>query len=433
VVIGDPAARLPLATEGETTDERPVIEIVPVTVKPPAPPVPPESPAQPPAGQGATSFSVPSAAGDDVVFSAFHPRALQVREWQKLLVYAHLHEAVEAVKTDAGQVLGLKASEYRQAEAKPTAKIAPGTEITLIPQGEGLEFRPERATLIWSGNWRRVEFEMITTENRTGHVVTGSIACYLGPLLIADIRLPVVVKGLGDDTTLDAADQVVQSAKMYQAVFASYSHADTEIVEAVEKAYQALGMDYLRDVMTLKSGQKWSDQLLKMIEEADIFQLFWSGSSSSSAYVEQEWQHALSLAKRKGPAFIRPVYWEKPIPKVPKDLQELHFAPVDFRRHVSPVIPRETVPAAQPLAIVKDLDERLKKLAVSTYTAADPENPDHPKLIARSRFSLDGDVESYVRENLTAEEARTLELHRQMVSEALAARLAYLDMLAKQR
>ncbi len=35
----------------------------------------------------------------------------------------------------------------------------------------------------------------------------------------------------------------------------SYSHADTAIVEAVEKASQALGMDYLRDVMTLKSGQ----------------------------------------------------------------------------------------------------------------------------------------------------------------------------------
>ncbi|MBK9315432.1 MAG: toll/interleukin-1 receptor domain-containing protein [Acidobacteria bacterium] len=440
MVLGDPAVRMPLAAEGETPQERPVIEIIPVTAAPPAPPPPPPAqpaeplaaPPPPPVDPGATSFSVSSAAGDDVLFSAFHPRAVNVQEWHKLLVYALLQEAIDAVKTDAGQVLGLKSADYRQSEAKSTAKIAPGTEITLVPQGEGLEFKPAQAAITWSGSWQRAEFEMMATDKRAGHVVTGSIACYVGPLLIADIRLPVVVKRQGDEATADAgADQVVQSAKMYQAVFASYSHADTQVVEAVETAYKALGMDYLRDVMTLKSGQKWSDQLLKMIEEADIFQLFWSGSSSKSPYVEQEWQYALSLAGRKGPAFIRPVYWERPIPKVPKDLRALHFAPVDFSRHIAPAPVSEPKTEAKPRSSPVEVDEGLKHLAVSTYTAADPANPENPRLIARSRISLEGDMENYVLGNLTADDEKYLDLHHKMVREAQAARLAYLEMLTR--
>ncbi len=440
MVLGDPAVRMPLAAEGETPEDRQVIEIVPVAVASPGPPPPPgplEAPAQPPpppsVDSGTSSFSVPSAAGDDVLFSAFHPRAVNVGDWHKLLVYAHLQEAIDAVKTDAGQVLGLKSADYRQSEAKATAKIVAGTEITLVPQAEGLEFKPAQAAVIWSGNWQRAEFEMMATEKRAGHVVTGSIACYVGPLLIADIRLPVVVKRPGDEPVPEAPDQTVQSAKMYQAVFASYSHADTQVVEAVETAYKALGMDYLRDVMTLKSGQKWSDQLLKMIEEADIFQLFWSGSSSKSAYVEQEWQYALSLASRKGPAFIRPVYWERPIPKVPKDLRALHFAPVDFGRYVAPAASAETAAKAQPQSSSFEVEEGLKKLAVSTFTAADPANPVKPRLIARSNISLDGELESFVLENLTADDEKYLDMHHKMVREAQAARLAYLELLAKKR
>lgn len=431
MILGDPATRLPLAADGEESRERQVIEIVPfksgnVTAPPPVASAPAE---KPPAESGPASFSVPTTAEDDVLFSAFHPRALNIGEWQKLLIYAHLQEALDAVKTDSGQVLGLKSPDYRQSEAKATAKIPRGTEITLVPQADGLEFKPQSATLTWSGAWQRADFEMAATDKRAGHVVTGTVACYVGPLLIAQIKLPVVVKRPGAAIEPEVDGQAVESAKMYQAVFASYSHADTQVVEAVEAAYKALGMDYLRDVMTLKSGQKWSDQLLKMIEEADIFQLFWSDKSSTSPYCEQEWQYALSLAGRKGPAFIRPVYWQKPIPKVPEGLRALHFAPVDFSRFVAPVARQEQAAAAPPV----EFDEELKKLTVSTYAASDPANPENPRLIARTRITLDGDVENFVLENLTADDEKYLELHQRMSGEAMSARLTYIEKLAKNR
>lgn len=271
---------------------------------------------------------------DEVHISAWHPRALPVGETAKLLVYAHLLSAESAVAGDAGQILGEAAAGYRAAEASASAAIAPGTEILLVPQGEGLRFDPPQARLLWSGAWQRADFTMVATGDRVGHVIEGSIACYVGPLLIADVRLPVDVPRSESPAAKSPGETgpALQSAPIYQAVFASYSHDDTPLVEAMEKAYKALGMDYLRDVLVLKSGQRWSDELLRMIERADIFQLFWSTPASRSTYVEQEWRHALGLTARKGPAFIRPICWERPVPAIPEPLQSLHFAHVDFPR-----------------------------------------------------------------------------------------------------
>ena len=80
-----------------------------------------------------------------------------------------------------------------------------------------------------------------------------------------------------------------------------------------------------RDVHTLRSGQHWSDEIYAMIDKADIFQLFWSETAAQSQYVEKEWRYALTL-NRDGQNFIRPVYWEAPMPNVPTDLGHIHFA-----------------------------------------------------------------------------------------------------------
>jgi hypothetical protein len=89
----------------------------------------------------------------------------------------------------------------------------------------------------------------------------------------------------------------------------------------------SLGFGYLRDVMTLRSGQVWKKELLEKIEEADVFQLFWSEKSKASEYVRMEWEHALSLNR---PQFVRPVFWETPMPAPPDALGSLHFASIDL-------------------------------------------------------------------------------------------------------
>ncbi len=450
VVLGDPAVRMPVVEAGGAAKERPVIEVR--SVEPPSPPSATkgkvgEEPTEDDLPAPGTSFGVDSADADEVHFSAYHPPSMQVGETRRLLVYAHLVAALEAVATDAGQILGQAAREYRQAQAEASMAITPGTEITVVPQAGGLAFDPPAAKLIWSGAWQRADFEMTATGERVGHVIEGRVACYVGPLLIADIRLPVVVPQAGDAAAGEpaAGEQAVQSARMYQSVFASYSHADTAVVEAMETACKALGMDYLRDVMTLKSGQSWSDELLNMIERADVFQLFWSETCCQSPYVEQEWQHALNLVERKGPAFIRPIYWQKPLAPVPGALSHIHFAPVDVSAWIDPA-PAATATATATAAATATAtpsgagavelaalgpagDADLTTLTVSTHIATDPADSATASLKARTRISLDGDVEVYLAAD--AADQGLLEIHAQAVTEAVQARLAYLRLLAR--
>ncbi len=446
VILGDPAVRLAVAAAGEEAAERPTIgkrraQGIPAIV--PAGPgggargeadrddgaAGSEADDEPPAA----SFAAPGAQRDEVRFSAFGPRALEVDEWRRLLVYAHLEAAVEAVRSDAGRLLEEEAGEYARAEAAANRALAPGTTIDLVPEGRGLEFRPARASLTWEGEWQRADFEMHATAERAGHVVEGSVACYVGPLLIAEIRLPVVVIAPGEPAPAEKDAPESRSASMYRSVFASYSHDDTAILECVETAYKALGMDYLRDVMELKSGQSWSDELLAMIERADVFQLFWSERASQSPYVEQEWRHALGLAEAKGGAFIRPVYWQRPMPPVPEPLSRIHFAPVDFDRFLAAGAEGETPGAAvRPGAPLFSGDlAALKTLSVTTYTSDEPQGSRDREVLAHTRIEIDGDVETRLARRVADGEEERLELHRAMVKEALAARLAYLDLLRK--
>lgn len=374
-----------------------------------------------------------AAAQDEVRFSACHPRAVTPQSWHKLLVYAHLHSASAQIKADAGQILGEAAQEYRQAEADASMPVAAGTEITLVPQAQNLEFQPPQARIFWSGSWQRADFELRASEEGAGQAIEGSVACYAGPLLIADIPLKVVVASTEGEPAEPSPPQV-QSVKIYQAVFASYSHSDRAIVEAVEKAYKALGLDYFRDVMTLRSGQTWSEELLDLIDRADIFQLFWSQAASQSIYVEKEWRHALALLDSKAPAFIRPIYWAEPMPAVPQPLSSIHFALVDFTGLGLSGGAAGAITVGPPLpalaALTPQAGQDLTTLTVSTYAAADPSNPGHRVLKARSHVSLLGEATTTLPEGLAAEDQGYLEVHQALVREALKARLEYLRIIA---
>jgi hypothetical protein len=206
-------------------------------------------------------------------------------------------------------------------------------------------------------------------------------------------------------------------------------------------------MDYLRDVMTLKSGQNWSQELLDMIGRADVFQLFWSSTASMSAYVEQEWRFALELAAEKGPAFIRPVYWEKIIPQVPQALSSIHFAPVDFSTfsagNAHPVAVGAALPVAEPAppadteisALLKSLlpaaDTDLSTLTVSTYASTEPGNTDEASLKARTRISLNGNIETSLPLEVGNADEHHMQLHQKTVKAALQARLEYLKLLVQ--
>jgi hypothetical protein len=99
--------------------------------------------------------------------------------------------------------------------------------------------------------------------------------------------------------------------------------------------YKALGFNVLIDIDNLRSGQLWNEELMRLIDRADIFQLFWSKNSANSTFVKQEWEYALK--NYKGEGFIRPVYLEKPLePAPPPKLKKFNFAylPLTFENEV---------------------------------------------------------------------------------------------------
>jgi type VI secretion system FHA domain protein len=199
---------------------------------------------------------------------------------------------------------------------------------------------------------------------------------FLGVILVAEITLSVKV----DSTQRQKSGlPVIESsqARRYRRIFASYSHEDLEIVQQVANYASGLGDRYLTDVTDLRSGEVWSKQLEKLIEEADIFQLFWSWDSMCSPFVTNEWRYALSLNRT---IFVRPCYWQEPLPRdqtrglPPHELQELHFHRIcvhvpdqspstnHIRDHIegSPhgdsFVPPEVAPAEPTQTIPQDFD-----------------------------------------------------------------------------
>lgn len=260
-----------------------------------------------------------SASTEATHMSAYHPRQVAPRVWRPLLAYVFRASAARQVLQDAQDELDQDWAEYNQAFAPAQQQIAAGAPICATPQMDGFQFKPLTLTLGFYEDWERFDFQLRAFDAPLDQFATGSITFTVEGVIVADVPLSLFVS---EEVVGQAVES--QAAAAYEKVFCSYSHQDMQIIERVEAAYRALGMDYLRDVHTLKSGQMWDDQLLALIEQADIFQLFWSTTAAQSRYVRKEWEHALGLGNK--PAnFLRPVYWETPMPPPAPELGHIHF------------------------------------------------------------------------------------------------------------
>jgi len=255
-----------------------------------------------------------------VHFSAYYPREVKPDDWQPLIAYVYRQMVEEKINDDAQKQLGEKFGAFRRIAQIASREIREGAPIVATPHLPGFQFNPPSVLVYFYEDWHRFDFKLRATEATPFQAANGFITFTVESVIVGDIPLSIFVS---DESA--SAEIVSVQTHLYEAIFASYSHDDTHIVERVEAAYKALGLDYLRDVTTLKAGQHWDDELLEMIDRADIFQLFWSPTAATSPYVRKEWEYALKL-DRDDTAFIRPVYWTRPIPPVPPEMSHIHFA-----------------------------------------------------------------------------------------------------------
>jgi tetratricopeptide (TPR) repeat protein len=273
---------------------------------------------------------------DNVQFTVFRPEVVTPRKWHPLLAFAHLSkrppdappdepDPMEEVRRQAHQILGERLDDYCQVVQDSRDAVPAAGEITFLPEISDVEFNPPRATFIWQESVHRQEFRLLVGPELVGQTARGRLTVFLGTRIIADVSLAIRVEAQVQE---ESRKPEAASARPYRKVFASYSHKDLPVVEEFEHYLAAFGDEYLRDSVTLRAGEVWNDRLAEMIREADIFQLFWSSNSMRSKYVQQEWEHALSLNRAH---FVRPVYWEEPRPKdeaqglPPAELSRLHF------------------------------------------------------------------------------------------------------------
>lgn len=258
-------------------------------------------------------------------FTVYFPPELAPQQWQLLLAYAHAPDAIDEVKLDSKKRLGLSSKDYQRSAKIGSTNVEKGAEIVVVPELSGCRFNPARASFLWLEDSHCVEFKVQAGRELPGFepgiASNGTLSFYVGPVLIGEVKFWAHFSE--DNELLGDTTQTEVTNDAYQAIFVSYSHQDTHIVKQLERAYRALGMQYLRDVATLRSGEQWNPALLRKIDAADIFQLCWSSAAKGSIHVEQEWRHALDLERSH---FIRPVYWEQPLPEPPQELGSFHFA-----------------------------------------------------------------------------------------------------------
>jgi len=267
----------------------------------------------------------------DVQFTTYHPREIVTNHWYALLAYVHLPEMADQIEQDSHLRLGKDAHDYGSGRGRRTSTIKQGAEISVMPELPGCRFNPPRALVTWLKDWHRVEFEVRCEPDTPGYVedeaVNGRIAFYVGPVLVGEAKIWAHISSNNGVVRRGPRGGVVP-IEPYRRIFVSYSHEDAKVVHGLEAAYKALGDVYFRDVRSLRSGELWNPALLRMIEQADVFQLCWSEAAKRSDYVKREWMHALTLSRPT--PFVRPTYWQTPMPEPPIELQGLQFSRLEI-------------------------------------------------------------------------------------------------------
>jgi hypothetical protein len=289
------------------------------------------------AGETPTRGEAPT--GDDsrtqlqqqqVIFTGYYPRDVATQMWERMLVFLALDtaEAAAEVASVAAELLQSRRDEYRHASAPSQASVRRGARLTIVPSLPGFRVDPAAVTADWGGETQCYEFRLRAEQAQPDRAVNGVVQIFEGPLLRGEVPVAIFVQAQRHMAASAAALAVNVRSAAYRNTFPSYSRKDEPLVRAFELVVEATGDRYLRDVRTLRAGEEWAPRLLELIDQADVFQLFWSQAAAESHQVEREWRYALTLAPTR-PNFIRPVYWTPKPYKLANELRSLNFGHID--------------------------------------------------------------------------------------------------------
>jgi hypothetical protein len=256
-----------------------------------------------------------------VRFTVYRPDRVQPEVWNSMLAFAYrggddeegggdLKVSFKEVEDKAAAVLGPEIQGFASLTTDSRHAIPRGDVLRFVPRVDGLEFNPPERSFQWVERVHREDFRFRAPNELDGRIVHGRMEVYFGIIAIAEIGLTISVDRSA--AVIETGPKAAAHGRPYRKIFASYSHKDLPVVAQFKVFADAFGDEFMRDWTHLKAGEVWSERLQSMISEADVFQLFWSTNSMASDFVRQEWEYALGLNR---PSFVRPVYWEEPMPE----------------------------------------------------------------------------------------------------------------------
>jgi hypothetical protein len=175
-------------------------------------------------------------------------------------------------------------------------------------------------TLEWSGELANSCFRVKVPENAAEGTFSGLATLHVSAEQIA--KVPFVIE-VGERPA--PPGPALPASEKKRRVFVSYASDDRDEVlhriQGMQKA--APHLEFFLDVLSLRSGQNWEEQLWTLIPTFDIFYLFWSGNARKSEWVEKEWRCALQT---RGLDFIDPIPLVSPEEVLPPpELASKHF------------------------------------------------------------------------------------------------------------
>lgn len=267
---------------------------------------------------------------EHVIFTGYCPREIAPHIWEPLLIYIGLGslQVSVLVEADASMRLRSRIDAFRAPRIPGMAPLRRGTKLTIVPHLRGFRFNPEFMSVVWMEDFQCYEFRMQVDNASAGQSVNGCVQFFEGIVLRGELPLSVYVQeqSLRAEKPEASSNYSNVRASAYRNTFVSYSRKDERVVRAFEAIAEASGDRFLRDIRTLRSGELWRLKTLRLIEAANVFQLFWSRFSAKSTEVEREWRYALTLLPTR-PNFIRPVYWTPTPP--PPELTDIDFGYLD--------------------------------------------------------------------------------------------------------
>ncbi len=271
---------------------------------------------------------------EDVEFTVARPPRLLAERWETLLVLAHHGTSfvaedgrtVDQVAQVRARVAGLFGAAPVSTTTEGSSLVLPrGARLVIVPElPPHVECHPRQADLAWTGDVAEARFFLRASAAAVDTTAEGWLRVFCGPIVIAETRLELPIHRDGQAGETPSPTPIPR----YRRIFPCFDRGDAAVVEGVAAVAEALGDDYLDRVVAAQQQDAPTGWLLPLIDDADVFQLFWSSHSMVSPACREQWEHALAAPKD---GFVVPLYWEQPFPRA-EGLPPPGMSALQFRR-----------------------------------------------------------------------------------------------------